>query len=274
MAIGINIYDNDFNRLTISNGAVLVKSLNGLSCQKETYVPKTPWLKLEDSDKYAINKSNYLANVSIGILDQKLIKKIQKLKIDKCNSPRELHFIQESSKYNDCLKLLINHISKFNRDGNFMTQHRLYFSGMSLRNNTFNKQKNEYLGMHLDSYEGQLLESRHVTRNRICINLGLQSRYLLFYRTSIFEMAQKINNTTNNQNINDIYMRYMMLNSKEPIYRIEIKPFEYYIAPTESIIHDGSNWPSTSPDINLVFRGRFNYKKLSTFKILINKFLK
>jgi hypothetical protein len=269
MSVGILFYDNDFERLTVSDGAVLVKELNGLPCKKVTYVPKTPWLNASKL-KCEVNESNYLLNVTVGKLNSKMIQQLQKLKIGECKTFQELYLIQESEAYKNCIDSLIKNLSKFNYDAQNLTQHRLYFCDKSLGNNTFNKYDNEYLGMHLDSYEGQKLNDRNKTRNRICINLGLNSRFLLFYRTPIIEMAQQINNTSDNQNINEIYEKYMGLNIKEPIYRIEVKPFEYYIAPTEAIIHDGSNLPSSSPDINLVFRGRFFYKPISIFTSFFN----
>lgn len=271
MSIGIFIYDNDFDRLTVSDGAVLVNELNGLPCKKTTYVPKLPWLTTS-LIKNELNESNYLLNVSVGKLNNYLIEQLQKLKLGECKTLRDLYLIQESSEYNNFIKLIIKYLSRRNYDVTNMTQHRLYFCHKSLVNNTFNNNDNEYLGMHLDSYEGQKLNDRNKTRNRICINLGLQSRFLLFYRTPVLEMARTINNTSDNQNINEIYGNYMRTHLKEPIYRIEVKPYEYYIAPTESIIHDGSNWPSSSPDINLVFRGRFSYKNLGIFTTFYNIF--
>jgi hypothetical protein len=269
MLVGILLYDNDFDRLTVSDGAILVKELNGLPCKKVTYVPKTPWLNTSKL-KLEVNKSNYLLNVSVGKLNSKIIRSLQKLNIGECKSFQDVYSIQESPEYKNCIESLVKYLSRFNYDVRNLTQHRLYFCDKSLGNNTFNKHDNEYLGMHLDSYEGQKLNERNNTRNRICINLGLQSRFLLFYRTPIMEMAKQINNTSDNQNINEIYEKYMSLNIKEPIYRIEIKPFEYYIAPTEAIIHDGSNLPSSSPDINLVYRGSFFYKPISIFTSFFN----
>lgn len=269
MSVGIFIYDNDFDRLTVSDGAVLIDELNGLPCKKVSYIPKLPWLNTSNI-KYGVNESNYLINVSVGKLNNNLIQQLKKIKIGECKTLRDLYIIQESLEYKNCIESLIRNLSRFNYDAPNLTQHRLYFCDKTLGNNTFNKHDNEYLGMHLDSYEGQNLNDRNKTRNRICINLGLQSRFLLFYRTTIMEMAQQINNTSDNQNINEIYEKYMSLNVKEHVYRIEVKPFEYYIAPTEAIIHDGSNWPSSSPDINLVFRGRFFYKKTSIFARISN----
>jgi hypothetical protein len=269
MSVGIFIYDNNFDRLKASGGAILVNELNGLPCKKVTYIPKSPWLNT-GSIKYDVNESNYLLNVSVGKLNKNLIHQLQKIKIGECKTLRDLSIIQESSEYKNCIQSIIKYLSRFNYDTTNMTQHSLYFCDKSLSNNTFNKHDNEYLGMHLDSYERQMLNERNKSRNRICINLGLQSRFLLFYRTPIMEMAKQIKNTSDNQNINEIYEKYMSLNIKEPIYRIEVKPFEFYIAPTESIIHDGSNWPSSSPDINLVFRGSFFYKKISIFTKLFN----
>tara|TARA_B110001450_G_C17606506_1_gene475342 strand:+ start:242 stop:1057 length:816 start_codon:yes stop_codon:yes gene_type:complete len=261
---GIFIYDNNFERVTVSDGAHLVDKLNGVDCKKKTYVPKTTW-KNTTGTKYNVNKTNYLLNVSVRSLNKKHVKQFQKFKISECKTLRDVNFIQESLEFKKCINSVKKHLTKYNREQTNIIQHRLYFSDKSLRNNTFNNHNKEYLGMHLDSYEGQKLNDRNNARNRICINLGLQSRFLLFYRTPILEMARKNNNITDNQNINEIYTKYMTVQEKEPIFRIEVKPFEYYIAPTENIIHDGSNWPSTSPDINLVFRGKFSYKKNSIF---------
>lgn len=260
MKVGIFMYDDDFNRITVSKGAIIVNELNGLPCRKNTYVPKGNWQKSDDLD-YGLNKSNYLLNVSVNKLSNSLIGQLKKMDFQKCNTYRDIHFIQESSEYKNCTFSIIKHLSKFNEDGIRMTEHKLYFSNQSLKNNTFNAREKKYLGMHLDSYEGQRLSTRSISRNRICINLGQESRFLLFYRTPIIEMARKNLNTSDNQSINEIYRKYMSTHSDDLIYRLEVKPYEYYIAPTESIIHDGSNHPSNSPDITLVFRGRFFYKK-------------
>ena len=76
---GIFIYDNNFERVTVSDGAHLVDKLNGVDCKKKTYVPKTPWKNTTGSE-YNVNKTNYLLNVSVGLLNKKLIKQFQKLK--------------------------------------------------------------------------------------------------------------------------------------------------------------------------------------------------
>jgi hypothetical protein len=149
------------------------------------------------------------------------------------------------------------YLSKFNLDGE-INSHGIFFGKPDLKNITFNGKENTYIGMHLDSWEQTNIEERKFARNRVCINIGKESRYFLFYRIPIDKMdgiiREKMHKT---YDVNEIYKQYASLYPKTPIYRLEVKPFEAYVAPTEYIIHDGSSEGSSYPDINLTYRGKF-----------------
>lgn len=42
-----------------------------------------------------------------------------------------------------------------------------------------------------------------------------------------------------------------------PILKIKQKPFEFYIAPTDNCIHDGSTFDNTELDITITYLGKF-----------------
>ena len=74
----------------------------------------------------------------------------------------------------------------------------------------------------------------------------------------------------NKYEINNIYKQFALSFPEYPVLRIKINPYEAYIAPTEFIIHDGSNINTKYPDINLVVRGYFQNKtKLNIFSLIL-----
>lgn len=271
--IKVNLFIGSRDRVTKSNGSVMVSEINGTKCIEPTFVPKEPWVELdnEDYDKLISNNKKKYNDISLVKLPNHLIRTFVRMRINNCINYNEISFIQHSEKWTQVIEKTQNYISKWNVNKTTITPHMIYFGKPNLKNNTFNTLENVYIGMHLDSWEGDPLDSRNNSRNRICINLGKQPRYLLFYNISIKTMAEQINfDTTINNDVNLIYKNFASKFPEIPIYRLKIEPFEAYIASTEFIIHDGSSWCSEFPDINLTFRGRFFIKKLNVFKKIFN----
>ena len=121
---------------------------------------------------------------------------------------------------------------------------------------TNNKKTNKYIGLHLDSWDNLSLLERHLSTNRICINLSDESRYFLFLNLSI---AQLFEISGSNENIipDLLCLDFMKNNPNYPIVKLELKPFEAYIAPTENIIHDATTENMQSDSFSFTYRGRF-----------------
>lgn len=263
--IKVRLFTGSIDRLRKSSGSKEVRVINGLLCHEGTFVPREPWkiLNEDDYEKIICNKNHNFNDISLIKLPKYLIKELENLRIKNCINNHDINYIQNSPKWLDTTENILNFIRKFNLDNQEIITHRLYFGQSNLMNNTFNTEEGVFIGMHLDSWEGDHINMRHRSRNRICINLGNESRFLLFYNISILSMAQMIELPTNMQflDINSIYKKFAAKFPDVPIYRLEIFPYEAYIAPTEFIIHDGSSLFSKFPDINLTFRGKFHYKK-------------
>lgn len=274
--IKVNLVTGDKNRLTKSNGSHMTTEINGTFCKEPIFVPKEPWVQLnqEDYDNLFVIKNTKYNDISLVKLPKYLTREFKGIRINNCINYYEINFIQQTKKWAQVIDKTLNYLSRWNLQNTSITPHLVYFGKPNLKNNTFNTLENEYIGMHLDSWEGDPLDIRNNSRNRVCINLGKQSRYLLFYNISIKTMAEQIDfDIFKSNDINSIYKNFAAKFPEVPIYRLKIEPFEAYIASTEFIIHDGSSWNSKSPDINLTFRGRFLIEKIDIKRKIFN-FLK
>jgi len=270
----VNLLTGDSSRITKSNGCVEAETIEGIKCLEATFVPKEPWINLS---KYDINNlitkgEHKYTDITLISLPRRIKKMFEKLNAENCININDIFYIQNSREFKNILQETIKYLSKNNIENSEITPHSIYFGKANLKNNTFNSKENVYIGMHLDSWEGKSINDRIFSRNRICINLGKESRYLLFYNISILQMASLMEIDVNNPrlDINSVYKTFAKHNKEIPIYRIEIKPYEAYVAPTEYIIHDGSSWNSMFPDINIVFRGKFFFKSFDVSKLIIN----
>jgi hypothetical protein len=272
--VKINLLVGDQTRLSKSQGCIEAAQINGVRCSELTFVPKEPWSslnKVELKNILCSGKSNY-QDVSLIKLPRNIRTKFKDLAISNCINIQDINYCQNSEEFKLAREKLLKFLSKNNLADTPLTPHSIYFGQPNLGNNTFNTKENVYIGMHLDSWEGELFQNRKNARNRICINLGNDSRYLMFYNVSLFSMATMANFETKSvsYDINMIYKKFAQSFPEIPIYRLEVKPYEAYIAPTEFIIHDGSSWNSTFPDINLVVRGRFHFENSIFFTTFSN----
>ena len=127
------------------------------------------------------------------------------------------------------------------------------------------KDRNEhyYVGMHLDTWENIALSDRHTARNRVCINLGREDRYFLFFNLSLMRMFRALGGEDPNK-ADDFYgtdlgHAFMRAFPGYPMLRLRLKPREAYIAPTDNLIHDGSSLDKRYPDIALHVLGYFGF---------------
>lgn len=264
--IKIKLYTSNNSRLTKSSGCMITKSNSHYQFEENSFTPIMDWeiVKRSEFKKLTTKKSN-LNDVSLIKLPTKIKTKLESLNLNNCNYYKDINLIENTKRFNDIKKELIDYLNSISINQELVISHNIYFGNSNLINNTYNHLTNKYIGFHLDSWEGELLKNRMNSKNRICINLGRESRFIMFYNISIISMLKSLDISLEDENIdiNDIYKKYIEIFPDTPIYRLEIKPFEAYIAPTEYIIHDGSSFGTSSPDINLVFRGKFIYSKKS-----------
>lgn len=155
-----------------------------------------------------------------------------------------------------------NFVFKVCQDTEAFEFHRLSVipSGRYVTSINLNEDNFEYLGLHIDHSTSFNIENAHLSQNRICINIGNENRFLFVINLTLKQIQQMLSEKTdvsklNVENITDYFFKYF---PNYPVLKIKQKPFEYYIAPTDNCIHDGSTFNNNFLDITITFLGKFH----------------
>ncbi|UPK71670.1 hypothetical protein [Chitinophaga filiformis] len=152
-------------------------------------------------------------------------------------------------------------LKAYSNDDEKITPHKVYFGYRRQLTSSINYQKRPpvRVGLHVDIWDNLSLDQLDNARNRICINLGKGHRYFVFINLT---MRQLIEQYLADEDLTDmpspeIVRLFLEKYPSYPVTFIKLDPFEGYIAPTENIIHDGSNFDSDEVDIQMTSRGYF-----------------
>lgn len=95
--------------------------------------------------------------------------------------------------------------------------------------------ENLFLGMHLDNIDHQHSEDRRLRRQRMLLNISSEPRVFL-YGDLPYESFEYMDENSSSQLMATDHFE---IGTTKYFY---LAPFEYCIAPTETIFHDGSTW--------------------------------
>jgi len=125
---------------------------------------------------------------------------------------------------------------------------------------TIDHERQSYIGLHTDSWDRLPVEQLASARNRICINLGREDRYLLFLNLTVGDMLAHLPTASQAAPITSasaIGKAFMRAHPDYPIAKVRIRPGEAYIAPTENIVHDASSLDNFEQSCHITLRGFF-----------------
>jgi hypothetical protein len=108
-------------------------------------------------------------------------------------------------------------------------------------------------GLHIDSWFGVEVAGRVSRPARLCFNLGPGSRFFYALATPPETIYAE-----QSENIESHVLKIMRNPRYHSIYRIFLPPGSGYVAPTESLIHDGSTVCSILPSLTLTILGKFS----------------
>jgi hypothetical protein len=127
--------------------------------------------------------------------------------------------------------------------------------GISL-STTWDRNDGNLTGLHIDRWERRPVGSSSSARNRVCLNLGPRSRYLVFVGIDLMELAARHGIDGTGLFMTSHAQTYLRQHPMTPVYRLRIEPGEAYVAPTECLIHDGQASSTEGEWVHTVF-GRF-----------------
>jgi len=122
------------------------------------------------------------------------------------------------------------------------------------------------IGLHLDSWDSQTLRSRELCRNRISINLGREDRFLLFCNLTIstFLALTSSRSRAAIASTADLIGSVFTVLPDYPVLKLRIAPGEFYVAPTENMIHDATSLGKRESDVSIAALGYFDCSTRAT----------
>jgi hypothetical protein len=111
----------------------------------------------------------------------------------------------------------------------------------------------QLIGLHIDRWERKPAAMLSGTRNRLCLNLGPHSRYLVYLAVDPRQIAASRGCAPTDFFTTADAQRYMREHPTVHVFRLRIDPGEAYIAPTEYLIHDGLASSTTGEWVYTIF---------------------
>jgi hypothetical protein len=139
--------------------------------------------------------------------------------------------------------------------------HGLNHSRSGLETVTVNPETGLYIGLHIDSWDGNSFDERRNARTRISVNVGSVPRYLLVLNMPFDHGADLIKVALSLKTPpppHRVLPALFMLFPEIPVLRIQIQPGEAYVADTDNLIHDASTLPNSSAAFHCTFRAHWS----------------
>lgn len=260
-------FDHDLDpkkHLHINSGTCYVHDRPS-SCTKylyQGYLPRQDWRLLNSAEKNKLLSQTELRSrhntIALGKIPKSILQFSRTIGIHELvEQDQAINFTKEKN-YEYFKRKMFDFFYDYIEDPKGLCMLKLACQYTSLEVSTYNYHTKRLLGLHFDSWDDKVCEERNLSRNRMCINLGKEARSFLFVNLTLESIIKKaqINLKTLREN-NDILRLFFTLFPDYQIVKLTINPGEYYIAPTENILHDGCTYKKLYPDIFLTILGYF-----------------
>lgn len=280
-------------RIWLNSGTFMAKNSSEFEqYDQQAFLPSEPWREADITEQKIIygKDQNVLIdkNNQIGILrlPDTLLEPLEELGVAFANSEYDCSLLCKEPIYQQFVYKVTEYIHGFSQTSGNLMVHPLGINPPGLKTVTYDQLNNFYIGLHLDSWDKLPLEQRHLSTNRICFNLGLEDRYLLFINLTLIDMLhlQNVDNWDDPlilqwenrqevlrkhyfQNLSGadeilpdiIRQKFLHYYPEYPVIKVRVSPGEAYIAPTENMIHDGSTFGKSFFDVTLTIRGHIGF---------------
>lgn len=262
------------DRIMLSIGSQAVK---GDFYHENSFLPANEWVRMNNAelaniaaDKRCFTKEHLSSSIGISKLDDAVIELCKKIGFDDFNDRRDIHkrYTEVPEVFDEFDKQVAALIERMKL--HYGSEHKIHAipivaAGLPTITQRLLPTSEERLfcGMHIDNDSSDLIKDCVNSRNRISINLTGESRHLLYVNVSASDIilraeALNMGDCVNLQTRDELVQAFFARNPTYPIVRVEIKPYELYVAPTDNLIHDASTVLRKREDITLVALGYFS----------------
>ncbi|SEB97302.1 hypothetical protein SAMN04489761_2134 [Tenacibaculum sp. MAR_2009_124] len=243
----------------------------------DAYVTKRDWRSLTDKElkllKFDENRTDF-NTIYLGVIPENLKVCFQRLKLDESVNREEVFSklgsnpedVQQVTELLDQFLEPISNNKKFNFHcmGVNYPNVELVACNTTMLPDGYQQSDKKFLGIHNDGTQVMTIDTAHEFGNRISINLGKDSRYFLFVNLALKEAYAMLREKLSSEEIKQVSIsnipKYFFRHfSDYPVIRVEQKPYQYYIAPTDNCFHDGSTLGTQHLDVCIVYFGNFQY---------------
>lgn len=241
----------------------------GLKYEDGAHIPKTDWRSLNQREERLLiaphAEVHYSKNIYIGAIPLKLQKLLEALKLYECVHPDEVRpkFKENEELTKKVTQTLRQFLIKCSSSQDFK-YHRITRAIANRDTITcfYEDEKFFYIGLHIDRSTLYDIHTAHKSGNRISINLSQETRTLIFLNLTliqIFNLLKKKIDTKETVIDPDNIVHYFFKHYPDyPAIKVELKPYQYYVAPTDNFMHDASTLGNKEIDITLVYTGVFD----------------
>jgi len=256
-------------QLSINTGTRPGTPETGLNYHPGSYIPKPGWRKLNpDETKLVLTNrpdTDFRKSIYIGEIPQTLKESFLSLGLQECT---QLDQIFPKIKEDEETVKVINKeldafLQPFSSTKNYKF-HRITRAMPSRETITCHYIDEEfiYIGLHIDQSKHFTPHTAHKSGNRISINLSKETRHLAFINLTLIQvfnlLKEKVILTEDQINPDNIASLFFEHYPDYPAIRIALKPYQYYIAPTDNFFHDATTLGNKEIDITIVYTGIFD----------------
>lgn len=230
-------------RLSVSSGVAFASFALEQSAQywSTAMVPTPPFRSLtaHEASRW-IMPSNALYqpthDVALVVLDTEPVRMLRRL-LENVSSREDALQAASSVETRSALTAIVGEVSR-----RFISAGEIHPLGISIDEGgqlttTYDRAIGQKIGLHVDSWDRKPTTERGHARNRLALNVGASSRYLWFSNTPVSTLVRSHGLAAGGAT--ELVRWFLLGRPRLPIMRVEIRPGEAYIAPTENLIHDG-----------------------------------
>ncbi|EDP96250.1 hypothetical protein U8527_09070 [Kordia algicida OT-1] len=240
----------------------------------EAYIPKRDWRSLEASEINILTSNSDLKDhnhIYLGEIPEKAKQYIKEIDFSSCKGRN--HVMDRFAANKELTMALNVEMSNFLQTISNDKPFHLHCITANLPNvemvacditrlpEDFTIPEKKYMGMHNDGTQFMTLHTTYKHGNRICINLGEETRYFLYINLSMIQVHNMLKEVTDISKVNvyNVAETFFKHFPDYPVIRMAQEPGQYYIAPTDNCFHDGSTLGNNKLDINMVYFGNFTH---------------
>jgi uncharacterized protein len=266
--------NDDLDRVEVSRGTILAPAhVRGRHYETGAIIPDQRWRILTASEREFVFVSAPPTHVGFGIgvtrLPPELLEPFSALQTaaGKARNEKDLDPLLRTAETREGTVAIVRHVRHCFGQRLATSRDEQIVNGIAVKpfglpTVTVESQTGKLIGLHLDDWHSFRLGRRHLSPNRISVNLGCEDRFFIFVNVPLAQMNKELQRLGQKVHVRaggtPIARAFMSLFPSYPVLRLRICPGEAYVAPTENIAHDVSSVEMSTMDVSLQIRGRFD----------------